>query len=489
MQVVETKNEGLRREFKIAVPAQEIEEKIASRLNELAQTARLPGFRPGKVPVSLLRKRFGPSVVGEVLDATVTDASQRTMTERGLRPAGTPKVEITSYKAGGDLEYTFAVEVMPEITPVDYGALKLERLVVNVADADVEKTLARLAEQHKSATPVADARASRKGDVVLIDFVGRIDGAEFPGGKAEGYELELGSASFIPGFEDQLEGVKVGEARDVKVTFPEAYGAAELAGKEAVFEVKVKEIKATAPAQIDAALAKKLGFETLDALKTGIREQQQKEFKSLSRMRLKRLLLDRLADSTKFDVPQEMVENEFQSIWKQFGAQAEGAAPTEGDAAKADDAAGKEEEKKEGETEAEKKDVKSEEEQKAEFRSIAERRVRLGLVLSEVGRLNNIRLSQEDINRGMMEEARRHPGQEQKVLEYYRKTPEAVQSLTAPLYEDKVVDFIVEMASVSEKKVTIEELLRDPDQDEGETPAAEGESAKKKKTKAKKKAD
>lgn len=484
MQVVETKNEGLRREFKIAVPASEIEKKIATRLNELAQTARLPGFRPGKVPVALLRKRFGPSLVGEVLDATVNDASQRTMNERGLRPAGTPKVEITSYKDGGDLEYTFVVEVMPEIAPVDYGALKLERMVVEVADADVDNTIARLAERQKSVTAVTEDRASRTGDVLTIDFVGRIDGAEFPGGKAEGFDLELGSQSFIPGFEDQLVGVKAGETRDVKVTFPEAYAAAELAGKEAMFEVKVKTLKQTAPSAVDDALAKKLGFETLDALKTGVREQQQKEFKALSRMRLKRTLLDRLADSTKFEVPQEMVENEFNSIWQHFGAQA----AAEAAAAKPVEGEGEAKEKEEPAA-AEKKDAKSEEEQKAEFRSIAERRVRLGLMLSEVGRINNIRLTQEDINRGMMEEARRHPGQEQKVLEYYRKTPDAVQSLTAPLYEDKVVDFIVEMASVAEKKVTIEELLRDPDRDEAETetPAAEGKGTKKKKAKAKKK--
>jgi trigger factor len=245
----------------------------------------------------------------------------------------------------------------------------------------------------------------------------------------------------------------------------------------------VKALKQTAPASVDDALAKKLGFETLDALKTGVREQQQKEFKSLSRMRLKRALLDKLADSTTFEVPQEMVENEFNSIWQHFGAQAkaEGAAATPEE--------GKAEDEKKEDPAAEKKDAKSEEEQKAEFRSIAERRVRLGLMLSEVGRLNNIRLTQEDINRGMMEEARRHPGQEQKVLEYYRKTPEAVQSLTAPLYEDKVVDFIVEMAAVSEKKVTIEELLRDPDQEEAakESSVADGEGTKKKKTRAKKK--
>ncbi len=459
MEVTETKAEGLKREFKIAVPAAEIEERIASRLKELARTLTVPGFRPGKVPVSLLRKQYRSSVMGEVLEQTVNNSSMQIMSERSLRPAMQPKVEITSFEEGTDLEYTMAVEVLPDIEPVDFSTIRLERLVAKADETEVEKALERLAEAHKSSRPVAGDRKSRNGDIVLIDFTGTVDGKEFPGGKADGYTLELGSGSFVPGFEEQLVGVRAGDHVVVRVTFPEHYGATDLAGKEAVFAVDVKELRDAAPAPIDDELAKKVGQEDLAALKQGIREEQEGQIKELSRLRLKRALLDALAGAYDFKVPEGLAEREIDAIWKQIEVQR----AADPDAQDADDAS------------------QTEDAQKADFRAIAERRVRLGLVLSDVGRRNNIQLSQEEINRGLMAEVRGNPGREQAVIDHYRNTPEAMEALTAPLYEEKVVDFILEMATVTENKVSLEDLMRDPEDESGPAAEARKTSAPRKK--------
>jgi trigger factor len=464
MQVTEIKSEGLRREYKIAVPAQEITNKINVRLADIARTAQLPGFRPGKVPVALLRKKYGPAIMGEVLENAVSDTTRQTMSERGIKPAAQPKIEITAFEDGHDLEYTLSVDLLPEIKPIDLKTLKLERMVVTVDEARVEEALKRLAENHKASNPAPAGHASRSGDVAMIDFVGRIDGKEFPGGKAESYALELGSGSFIPGFEDQLVGVKAGDKVEVKVKFPETYGA-EMAGKDAVFDVAVREIRQTAPANIDDELAARVGIANLEALKTKIREEQGREYKDFARLRLKRALFDQLYAMHEFETPPSLVDNEFETIWKQFDEQRKIAKESSqgGDAAK---------------TETE----KSDDEQKTEFRQIAERRVRLGLVLAEIGRVNNIQVGQDDIHRAMMTEARRFPGQEQAVVEYYRKNPQAMQALVGPLYEDKVVDFIFEMAQVVDRPVTVEELFKNPDEDEATADA----EAKKKKPAAKK---
>lgn len=463
MQVTETKTEGLKRDFKIVVPATDIENRITARLEQLSQTLRIPGFRPGKVPVSLLRKRYGPSVMGEVLERTVGETTVKAMIDHGVRPAMQPKVEITSFEEGKDLEYTMAVEVLPEIAPVDFSKIELERLTVDVEDSEIEDVLGRMAEANKVSEPVADERKAEKGDVVVIDFVGKVDGKEFPGGKADGYHLDLGSGSFIPGFEDQLIGAKAGDHVAVNVTFPKEYGAADLAGKDAVFDVDVKELRSTKPATIDDDFAKKAGLDNLDGLKKAIRDEQEREFKAISRMRLKRALLDALADMYDFAVPESMVEAELDSIWSQF------------------------EEQRKQNPDAAKKEYgdKSDDDIKAEFRAIAERRIRLGLVLAEVGQANKIQVTQDDLNRAIVAEARRYPGQEQKVVEYYKKTPEAMDALRAPLLEDRVVDFMLEMAKLTDRKVTREELLRDPDEGETETPA-KGEAKKKPAKKAKK---
>ena len=460
MQVTETKAEGLSREFRVALPAKEIEAKISDRLHELARTAQLPGFRPGKVPVSLLRKKYGSAVMGEVLERAVTDSSMQALAEKGLRPATQPKIEITSFKDGGDLEYTIAVELLPEIKPIDFSTLKLERYAAAADEADIEKTIQRLAEAHGSTAAIAESRAAKSGDTLLIDFVGRVGGEEFPGGKADNYELKLGSNTFIPGFEDQLVGAKAGDTITVKVKFPEAYGAAELAGKDAEFAVAVKELRQTAPAAVDDELAKKLNMTDLKALKDAIKEEQEREFNKIARMVLKRTLLDELAETHDFEIPEKLLDQEFEAIWKQYEEQRK-----EGGAADADD-------------------DKPEDEQKQEFRDIAERRVRLGLLLSEVGRTNNVQISQEDVNRQLMIEARRHAGHEKEVMDHYKNTPGAMQQLTAPIYEEKVVDFILELADVSEKKATMEELMKALEEDAPVSAKAKGKAKTKKKAKS-----
>lgn len=462
MQVSETKSEGLSREFSVSLPASEIEEKISHRLKEIAQTAQLPGFRPGKVPVSMLRKRYGPSVMGEILEKAVGDSSQQALADKDVRPAMQPEIEITSFDEGKDLEYVIKVECLPEIKPVDFSKIELERLVPTADDKEVQTALENIAAGNKTSTPLKKKRKSKSGDVLVIDFVGSVDGEEFPGGKADDYELELGSSSFIPGFEDQLVGSNAGDDVDVNVNFPDEYGAAELAGKAALFKVAVKEIREAVPAEIDDELAKKLGLESLEKLKETIAEEQGRELKNMSRMRTKRHLLDALTESCDFEIPQKLADTEFESIWSQY-----------------------EEQKKAGEAEDE-EDL-SEEEQREEFKEIAARRVSLGLLLSEIGRLNNIQVSQDDVTRAIMEQAQQYQGQEQAVMEFYQKNPEAMQQITAPLYEEKVVDFIIELAQVTDKPVTVDQMMKVLEADNEEAEAkAKKKPAKKKKAPAKK---
>jgi trigger factor len=450
MQVTETLAEGLKRQFKIVLPATDIDSKVEGRLRQLSSTVRIPGFRPGKVPLSMMKKRYGQSVMGEVLEEAVQDSSNRALADRGLRPATQPKVEVTSFAEGSDLEYTLAIELMPEITPTDFAKIEVDKPKAEVSDDEVQKALDRLAARRENSKPVTEERPARSGDILVIDFVGRIGGEEFAGGKGEGYSLKLGSATFIPGFEDQLIGAKPGETRDVTVNFPADYGAEDLAGKEAVFAVEVKEMREPEETRINEEFAKQLGFEELQGLRDAVKSQIEQEYGAASRLKVKRALLDKLADSHDFAVPETLVEGEFDAIWKQV-AQA----------------------KEEGKLEDEDKD-KSEEELKTEYRGIAERRVRLGLLLAEVGRTNNIKINDDEVRRALFEEARRYPGQERQVLEFYKKNPGAVESLKAPIYEDKVIDFILEMAKVNERTVSPEELLAE----EAETPAGDGKKRK-----------
>ena len=450
MQVIETNRSGLSREYTITVAASDIEEKIDLRLHELAKQVRIPGFRPGKAPLTMLRQRYGDAVRGEVLERAVQDSSAQAMAEQGVRPAAQPKIEIDKVEPGTDLTYKIEIEALPDIEPGDFSAIKLEKLVAEPEDSSVDDAIKRISEENPDIRAVEPARPAKDGDTVKIDFIGRIDGEAFDGGAAEGFDLKLGSGRFIPGFEEQLVGVEVGQEKDVTVSFPDDYGAEHLAGKESVFAVTVHEVKEEIVREIDDAFAEHLGMENLDAVKTAVRDRMKDEFGQVSRARLKRSLLDALADSYSFETPKSLVEHEFQAIWTQLKA------------------------------EAEKSGEEAPDEQ--EYRDIADRRVRLGLLLTEVGRRNDINVTQEDLNRALMEEARRYPGQEAQVIEHYRSNPQLLETLRAPLFEDKVVDFILELADVTEKSVTVEELTSDPDEE-----TAEPEPKPKAKAKAKKK--
>ena len=462
MQITETKSEGLSREYKVSLPADEIAEKVDHKLADIQRTAQLPGFRPGKVPTILLKKRFGHAVLGEVLEKAIGDSSQQALTEKGVRPAMQPEIKISEgFEDGKNLEYTMLVETLPEIKITDLSTIKIERLVPETDGKDINQALENLAKANQTSDPIKIKRKSKNGDMLSIDFVGTVDDEEFPGGKAEDYLLELGTGSFIPGFEEQLIGLLAEEETEVKVTFPESYGAKDLAGKNAVFKVKIKEIRETTPSPIDDELAKKAGMENLEALKKAISEEQSREYVNLARGRAKRLLFDHLFDEHDFDVPKKMVDNEFDIIWGQY-----------------------EEQQKNKDKKDEPDDQKSEEETKEEFHGIAMRRVQLGLLLAEVGRKNNIQVSQDDINRAIMEESRNYPGQEEMVLNHFKENPKATENITAPLYEEKVVDFILELVSVKEKKVPlatfIETLEKDKEEQETKAPNSKKPVAKKK---------
>jgi trigger factor len=450
MQITESNAEGLKHEMTVVIEAADIERRVTDRLTEIGRTIKLPGFRPGKVPLNVLRKRYGSSVMGEVLERTVSDSSNEAMRERNLRPALQPKVEIVSFNEGTDLQYKLAVEVLPQITLMNFGELTLERLKPEVPEAEIDKALERIAQQQRKSETVD--RAADKGDVVQLDFVGSVDGVEFPGGSAKDYSLELGTGSFVPGFEDQLIGIKAGEERKVAITFPADYGNTELAGKAAEFKVTANAIKAVVPQPIDESLATAIGMENLAALRQVVRERIERDYQGVARQKLKTALLDQLGQHHQFTVPQGMVDIELETIWRQYQAQAERA-------------------KQAGTPETE--PVKDEAAIKAEYRDIAERRVRLGLVLAEVGSKNNITVTQDEINRAIAEEARRFPGQERHVVDYYRNNPGAIDNLRAPIYEDKVIDFILELAKVTDRAVPLAELLAADDEAEG-TAAADG---------------
>jgi len=466
MQITETTTEGLKREFKVVIPAADIEQRMTSRLSEIGRSVRLPGFRPGKVPMTVLRKRYGSAVMSEVLERAVNDTSGEALREQNLRPALQPKVEIVAFNEGTDLEFKLAVEVLPEIHPMDFAELKLERLRPEVPGEEVQTALERVARQQRKSEAVD--RPAESGDVVVIDFKGSVDGKEFPGASAEGYSLELGTNSFIPGFEDQIVGAKVGETRTVSLVFPADYGAPDLASKPATFEVKIKEVRALQAQPLDDSLAQAVGMEKLDELRQSLSEQIERNYEDLARQRLKRALLDRLAERHEFAVPQGMVEIEFGAIWQQF-EQERARQKTAGDAAAEESV--------------------DEEALKAEYRTIAERRVRLGLLLAEVGRNHDITVTPDEINRALSDRARQFPGQERRVIEYYRKHPEAIDHLRAPMFENKVIDFILEKAEVTERRVPVSELLKEDEDEEAKDQPQSDDSGSKAKGKSKVKAE
>ncbi|MEC9078217.1 MAG: trigger factor [Pseudomonadota bacterium] len=443
MQVTETSAEGLKREFTVTVPAVEITDSANERLKELSKSVNLPGFRPGKVPTSVLRQRYGDAVRGEVLERTIQQSWQKALEEREIRPASEPKIEIVTFEDGQDLEYKLAVELMPDIDDFDLSKVELERPVVPVTDEEIDKSLERLAANNKK-YEAAEGCAAEDQDQILMDFKGTVEGKEFPGSSMEGFELVLGQGGFLPGFEGQLIGVQAGEEKQITVTMPEDFGNDDLKGKEVAFDVTVKEVRKAVLVEINDDLAKASGFEDLAALRIGIQEQLDREYGRLTRASLKRALLDKLADEVKFELPKTMVDGEFDTIWKQIS-----------------------EAKEKGSLEESDKD-KSEEELRENYLAIAERRVRLGIFLAEVGRKNNITVTQDDLNRAMHTEAARFPGQEAAVLEYFQKNDSAKNELQAPIFEDKVVDFIVELAKVTEKEVSMEDLMKLDQSDDNE---------------------
>ncbi|MCC5981129.1 MAG: trigger factor [Oceanicaulis sp.] len=460
MNVQEKSAEGLSRTFEVVVPAADLQSRLTAKIEEIRPQVRLKGFRPGKVPAAHIRKMFGASIMSDILQEIVPEATQETLDSRKLRPASQPGVEVKSdaedvLKNGKDFTFEIKVEVMPEFEAADPKTLKLERPVAKVADAQVNEALERLAKDSRSYEDKAKTAKSAEGDVVVVDFVGKIDGEVFPGGSATDSRVALGDGAFIPGFEDQLIGVKAGDEVEIKVTFPKDYGAEHLAGKEAVFETTVKAVQAPQESKIDDSLAERLGLSDLDALKEALTKRFEQEHNEASRMKLKRQLLDQLDEAHgDIDLPARMVEVEFENIWREVLA--------------AKDA---------GELEDEDKD-KSEDELKADYRAIAERRVRLGLVLAEIGRGANIDVTQEELARAVNQEAMKYPGQERQVVEYFQNNAGAVQALRAPIYEEKVVDYIIELADVKEVSVDRETLFAEDDEAPAKKPAKKAPAKK-----------
>ncbi len=447
MQITETVSDGLRREYKVVIPAGDLDEKLTGRIEEMKPRVHLKGFRPGKAPVSFLKKTYGKSMMGEIVQDAVNESSEKAVKDNALKPAFPPRVDLVSeiqqvVDGKSDLEFTVKVDLMPDFELTDVAKLAVERLVSEVTDADVDDAIKRIAEQSRTYSARAEGEGAEKDDAVTMDFVGRIDGAEFEGGKADNFPLVLGSGRLVPGFEDQLIGAKQGEARDVRVTFPAEYQAPNLAGKDAVFSVTVKEVKNPDEVVIDDELAKKVGLDSLGTLKERVRDQLKQDFSRASRTHMKRRILDALDKAHTFSLPPTMVESEFDGIWNQVEAEL----------------------KREGKTAAD--EGKTEEELKKEYHDIAERRVRLGLVLARIGEQNGLTVAPDEIQRAIAQRARQFPGQEQQVFNFYSSNPQAMAEVRAPIFEDKVVDFIAELATVNDKKVDRETLFLDPDEAE-----------------------
>ena len=453
MQVTETLSEGLKHEFKISVPASDLDAKAGAKFVDLKDKVRINGFRPGKVPVTHLKKVYGRSVMAETIDQTIRDTNTQLFSERGFRLATEPKITMPSEQAEveellsgkTDLTYTVAIEVVPSIALADFKTFQVEKPVADVTDADVDEAIKRIADTNRGYAAKADGAKAGSGDRVTINFKGTINGEVFEGGTGEGIQVVIGSNTFIPGFEEQLTGIGAGETRTLKVSFPKNYMNDKLAGQPAEFETTATSIEAPQDIAIDDEFAKTLGLESLDKLKEAARERLVAEFAGATRQRVKRALLDRLDEAHRFEAPPSLVDEEFNLMWNSVKAEMDSAGKTFADEDTTEDAA------------------------KEEYRKIADRRVRLGLVLSEIGEKNKITVTDDEVGRAVIERARQMPGREKEVWDYYRSNAQALAQLRAPIYEDKVVDFILELANVTEKKVSREDLYKD---DEAEKTAA-----------------
>ena len=446
MQVTETSAAGLKREYRVVVPASDLEARVNERLDDLKGRVQLRGFRPGRVPVAHLKRLYGKSAMAEVIEAAVREANSKIVTDHGFKLATEPKVVLPSEEGAvqgviegkSDLAYTVELEIVPPITLADFKTIKLTRLTAEVADEEIEKAVQTVADQNWPF--VAKPEAAANGDRVTIGFEGSIDGTPFEGGTGEDVPLILGAGQFIPGFEEHLVGLKAGDAKTFNVKFPDDYRATNLAGKDATFAVTVKAVEAPGTVTIDDEFAKTFGLESLAKLKDAIRDRLQREHAGASRQKLKRALLDQLDELHKFEPPPSLVEQEFGSVWSQIEKDL----------------------KDQGRTFAD--EETTEEKAREEYRAIAERRVRLGLVIAEIGERNNIKVTDEQLRAAVMEQVRQFPGQERQIWEYYQKNPGALAGVRAPLYEDKVVDFLVELAEVTEKPVSRDELFKEDEE-------------------------
>ncbi|WP_063996129.1 trigger factor [Bradyrhizobium sp.] len=453
MQVTETLSEGLKREFKISVPASDLDAKAGAKLVDLKDKVRINGFRPGKVPVTHLKKVYGRSVMAETIDQTIRDTNTQLFSERGFRLATEPKITMPTEQAEveellngkTDLTYTVAIEVVPSIALADFKTFEVEKPVAEVTDADVDEAIKRIADSNRGYAAKDEGAKAESGDRVTVAFKGTINGEAFEGGTGEGIQVVIGSNTFIPGFEEQLIGIGAGETRTLKVAFPKNYMNDKLAGQPAEFETTATLIEAPQDLAIDDEFAKTLGLESLDKLKEAARERLVAEFATATRQRVKRALLDRLDEAHRFEAPPSLVDEEFNLMWNSVKAEMDSAGKTFADEDTTEDAA------------------------KEEYRKIADRRVRLGLVLSEIGEKNKISVTDDEVGRAVIERARSMPGREKEVWDYYRSNAQALAQLRAPIYEDKVVDFILELAKVTEKKVSRDDLYKD---DEAEKTAA-----------------
>ena len=452
MQVTETLSEGLKREFKVVVSAAELDAKVNLRLDELKSRIQIRGFRPGKVPVAHLKRIYGRSAMAEVIDATVREANNQIVSERGFKLAADPKVTLPTEQeaieklisGNSDLDYMMAVEIVPPIELTDFKTIRLTKLTSDVTDAEIDEAVARITEQNKSYSAKPEGDKAAKDDRVVISFAGTIDGKPFEGGSADNSVVLIGSNAFVPGFEDQLIGIGVGETRTLKVKFPDHYPKADLAGKNAEFVVTAKSVETPSAVIIPDELAKSLGLESLAKLREAVKDRIAREHAAMSRQKVKRALLDALDERHKFEPPPSLVEEEFDRVWKSVLSEMENQKKSFAD------------------------ENTTEEKARAEYRAIAERRVRLGLVLAEIGEKNKITVADDELNRAVTERVRQFPGQERQIYEYFRKNPQGVAALRAPIYEEKVVDFLLELANVTEKKVPREELY---EEEEDSTPA------------------
>ncbi|WP_324828314.1 trigger factor [Qipengyuania zhejiangensis] len=463
MQIKETTNEGLKRAYAVTIPAKEIDARVSGEVKKIAPQVRMPGFRPGKVPANLVRKMHGEQLHAQAVNDMIRESVDKVMADNKLRPAMQPKVEFgDGYEEGKDAKITVELEILPVVEAPEIEGIKLERLTVPVKDEQVDEAVQRIADQNANYKDAAKSKKAADGDQLIIDFVGRVDGIEFEGGKAENTPLVIGSGQFIPGFEEQLSGVKTGDKKTIKVTFPADYPAQHLADKEAEFDITVQAVKVPAETKVDEEFAKNLGLDSLDKLKELIRGQLEQETSGLTRTQMKRQLLDTLAAGHDFAVPQGMVEAEFDQIWAQL----------EQEAARSDDPAAM---------------LKEIEVEKDEYRHIAERRVRLGLLLSEIGQKNGVEVTPNEMSMLIQQAAQQYRAEDrERFVEYVRNEPMAAAQLRAPLYEDKVVDFLFDKAKITDREVTREELEAAIEADEQEAAEKPKKKAPAKKAAAKK---